>query len=228
MKRLYKIIDWNKVARDCIELPAPIEFLFQDPYASHTSGVFERVVGSLKKALRAILGRRALDIEEFRTALVICEQICNSRPLTYDHVGDDSDTPIPITPSHLVSGRGLLQIPDYLVQDNKVGPVALQWKHRQRLASLFWNRWESQYLVALQPFPKWLGKPRPQPRVGEVVLMHDKPKSRMFWPIGKVLELHAGRDDLIRSVTLKTANKESVRRDVRHLYRLEADEDRKW
>jgi len=56
--------------------------------------------------------------------------------------------------------------------------------------------------------------------------MHDKPKSRMFWPIGKVLELHPGRDNLIRSVTLKTANKESVRRDVRQLYRLEADDDR--
>jgi len=217
LKKLYTSLDWNKIQREMIQLPTQIEFRFNVPVAPHWGGVFERLVQSLKKSLRATLARQRASLEEFRTVLCNAEMIVNSRPLT--SVSDDINDPLPITPAHLVLGRALQQIPDNLGKDDINTRIAVQWKERQRLTQEFWGRWRKEYLVTLQTSQKWLQLGH-APKIGEVVLMEDTPKSRMMWPIVAIKELHLGRDGLIRSASFFCKGK-MFTRDLRHLYRLE-------
>jgi hypothetical protein len=136
--------------------------------------------------------------------------------------GQDSRDATPLTPAHLWIGRGLVQIPDDLCRDDRTNKVAVQWRNRQKLHSEFFTRFQKGYVAALQPFPKWLKDPKFLPQVGELVLLKDKPKSRMFWPTGIVKELLPSRDGRLRTVLLQSNGKE-FRRDIRYLYRLEGD-----
>ena len=219
MQRLYQHLDWDKVERFAIQLPSRTEFRFSAPLAPHWGGVWERMVRSVKTALKSTLGNRRATLEEFRTVLLNAEACVNSRPLTL--VSDDTKDPLPITPAHLNIGRSLMQIPDFLAKDQWNTKVALQWKTRQRLHSEFWGRWRKEYLTALQPSQKWT-RPGHEPHVGEVVLLDDEPRARNEWPIARVLEVFQGRDGLVRSVLLfvKWSDK-PIRRDVRKIYHFE-------
>ena len=42
-------------------------------------------------------------------------------------------------------------------------------------------------------------------KVGSVVLIKEDNTPKIKWPLGRVIELHPGRGELVRSVTLKTA-----------------------
>ena len=48
-------------------------------------------------------------------------------------------------------------------------------------------------------------------RVGDLVIIssHDVPRS--YWPMGRIIEVYAGRDGFVRSVKLKTSNGELSR-----------------
>ena len=165
------------------------------------------------------LANRRATLEEFRTTLCIAEATVNSRPLTT--VSDDSRDALPITPAHLALGRSLLALPDDLGRDDITTKVAVQWRKRQRLHSEFWGRFRKEYLLALQPSQKWL-EPGGAPKVGELVLVDDKPPSRMAWPLAVIEEvLPSGRDGKIRAVVIRFKGGAVSRRDIRYLYRLE-------
>lgn len=68
----------------------------------------------------------------------------------------------------------------------------------------FWNRWQHEYLTELQHRTKW-NKHRPNPELGDVVLIRDDNQPPLRWPMGKIVELHTSNDSIIRVVTLKTS-----------------------
>lgn len=74
-------------------------------------GVFERLIKSVKRCLRKMIGQAKLTYDELSTAVIEVEAIINSRPLTYVS-SDDLDEPL--TPSHLLVGRWILSLPDNL------------------------------------------------------------------------------------------------------------------
>ena len=57
----------------------------------------------------------------------------------------------------------------------------------------------SEYLPGLQERQKWI-KPRRDFAVGDLVLIGDERVHRGQWPLGRVLEVHPGRDGFVRSV----------------------------
>lgn len=73
----------------------------------------------------------------------------------------------------------------------------------QRLHQNFWHQWSSDYLNRLQQRPKWL-KSTPNVNVGALVLLKDEKMPPSKWPLCRVVETHAGKDGLVRVVTLKT------------------------
>jgi hypothetical protein len=139
-------------------------------------------------------------------------------------VGQDARDPLPITPSHLVIGRSLRQLPDDLTRDDARNRIAVLFKERGRLHSEFFGRFRKEYLAQLQTIQKW-HNPQNAPRVGELVLIHDDAASRMDWPVGIVVKTHEGRDGKVRSVDLQS-NGKPIKRDIRQLYRLEEDSER--
>uniref|UniRef100_A0A1X7UB03 DUF5641 domain-containing protein n=1 Tax=Amphimedon queenslandica TaxID=400682 RepID=A0A1X7UB03_AMPQE len=71
--------------------------------------VFERLIQSVKRCMKKVIGRASLTYEELLTAVIEIEMIINSLPLSYV-TQDDLDEPI--TPSHLLIGRRLTSLPD--------------------------------------------------------------------------------------------------------------------
>jgi hypothetical protein len=218
LKKLYRAIDWGSLQRRMIELPARIEFKFNPSYAPHWGGVYERLVGSMKKALRATLGTERATIEEFRTCLCQAEAVVNSRPLTT--ISDDVRDPLPLSPAHLVIGRALQSVPDNLGRDDLNSRIDVLWRQRQRLHSEFWGRWRKEYLLTLQPSQKWFA-PQHEPRLGEIILINDNTSNRMFWPLGKIIEITRGRDNQVRSIMVEMKDGSLTRRDIRYCYRME-------
>ena len=69
------------------------------------------MVRSTKRSLCKAVGRANFSLDELLTAVVEIEAVINSRPLSYISSADYEE---PLTPSHLVFGRRLLNLPDYL------------------------------------------------------------------------------------------------------------------
>ena len=204
IRHLYQSIDWKIVERHFISLPSPIEWHYIPPKWPAAGGIYEAIVGSMKAAIKAVLGQRTVGLEEFRTALAAAEAICNSRPLSI--VSDSVDDNLPLTPAHLVLGRPIEFIPDHLSIDDKSkkgkASATVQWRARQRLSSEFWTRWKREYLAQLQSFSKWL-TPEYEPQIDEMVLVVDLDKPRLQWPLARITEINRGRDQRARMCTLK-------------------------
>ena len=66
---------------------------------------------STKRCLQKMIGRASFTRDELLTAVVEIEAVINSRPLSYVSA---MDVEKPLTPSHLLVGRRILSLPDYL------------------------------------------------------------------------------------------------------------------
>ena len=86
-----------------------IEWRFNLARAPWWGGFFERMVGTVKRCLKRVLGNARLTFDELITVLLEIEQTVNCRPLTYeyDEVGGEM-----LTPAHLIHGRRLVSVPD--------------------------------------------------------------------------------------------------------------------
>ena len=78
-----------------------VKWIFNLLKAPWWGGTFERLIGSMKRCLRKVIGQAKLTYDELLTAVVEAEAVINSRPLTYVST-DDLDEPL--TPAHLLTG----------------------------------------------------------------------------------------------------------------------------
>ena len=207
-------------------------WLFNVERAPWWGGVFERMVKSVKRCLRKVMGQAKLDYDELNTAIIEIEGILNSRPLSYISP-DDFDEPL--TPSHLMVGRRLMSLPDHSHKesDEEYSPQATKdhlskrFKHLNASLDIFWQRWRSEYLLELREHHRFNDKSaRGQViSVGDIVVVHTNERRRGFWSLGKIEEVFPGRDGQIRaaSVHVYTGRKQPIilRRPVQRLYPLE-------
>ena len=76
----------------------------------------ERLIGPMKCCLCKIIGQARLSYDELLTILVEVEAVINSQPLSCVSM-DDFDEPL--TPSHLLTGRWILSLPDRFCHEDK-------------------------------------------------------------------------------------------------------------
>ena len=185
--------------------------MFNAPKAPWWGGLFERMVRSVKRCLRKIIGRACLSLDELHTAVIEVEAVVNSRPLTY--VSSD-DLVEPLTPSHLLTGRRILNLPDRLrgeVPDDDVDHNALgrRAQHLSRVLDRFWKRWKNEYLLELRSAHRHdRGKEEASPvSADDLVVIHYENQPRGFWKLGRVERVMTGRDGLARGAVVRVANK---------------------
>ena len=187
-------------------------------------GFYERLVGSVKRALRKILFRATVTYEELQTIIAEVEGVLNSRPLCYSYSDDIEEE---ITPSHLINGRRLLT--QHVINDNRILELDNQVKLSKRMKYLkllidnLWERWKTEYLTQLREF-QTIGKIVKQITEGEMVLVHDHKTKRNKWKLGKVVKLLTGPDNIPRAAVVKISNDSgtfNIRRPVTKLYPLE-------
>ena len=114
------------------------------------------MVKSTKRCLHKMIGRPHFSLDELITALAEIEPVINSRPLSYISASDIEE---PLTLSHLLVGRIILNLPDHLRHladpnddDFTVDPMLLtrRMKHFNNTLNHFWNRWRTEYLNELR------------------------------------------------------------------------------
>ena len=188
-----------------------IGWVFNLPKAPWWRGVFERLVRSTKRCLRKIVGQAKLTYDELLTAIVEVEAVLNSRPISYVSTDDIEE---PLTPSHLLTGRRILSLPDHLCrsseddQDCNPGPEVLTKcaKHLNKVLDRFWARWRILELREMHRHQH--GHTCPSPiAVDDIVIVHSADNPRSFWKLGRVKELLTGRDGKIRGAVLRVAGK---------------------
>lgn len=145
-----------------------IDWKLNPPYAPHFGGVFEAMIKSAKKAIKAILGDADVSDEELQTAICGVERLLNSRPITY--VSSDPQDLSPLTPSHFLVGElGGSFAPEALDQKQVYNPRK-RWHCVQQLLGQFWKRWRREFLLSLNARNNWF-HPRHNLKEGDVVLI---------------------------------------------------------
>src|SRR5690606_37649143 len=196
-----------------------IIWILNVPSAPWWGGFWERMVQSGKVALKKVLGNNVITYDELHTMLCEIECILNSRPLT---VVENDEFLEPLSPSHFLVGKRLTVLPD---RNRKVTlPTVSQlmvnrWTFRQRILSHFWRRWSKEYLLRLRSAHLSSSSCRPTLCVGDV-LVQEPNTPRLKWPLGRVLELHKGRDGHHRAATIQMQSG-SYQRAVQNLVKLE-------
>ena len=200
--------NWNQNKIMSVLRNRGVAWNFNPPSASHTGGIWERIIRSIRKILRSILGDQLVDDETLLTVMAEIEKILNDRPLT--RLTNDPNDLCPLTPSQLLLLRPNASVP--LTEFEEVVPYRKRWKQSQYLANIFWKRWLKEYLPTLQERQKWL-RPKRNFKVGDLVLIVHENVHRGQWPKGLVEEVFPDKYGNVRQVTIRTASSR-VRRDV--------------
>ena len=157
---------------------------------------------SVKNHLKRIVSPVKLTFEEFTTTLTQVEACLNSRPLVPINSADDDGIEV-LTPGHFLIGRPVTSLPDPQLSYKSVS-VLRRCHLCQNLIRHFWQRWESEYLSSINRYNKWK-YPSRNAMPGDLVLLQESGTAPTKWPLGRILETHPGKDDLVRVVTVKTA-----------------------
>ena len=178
-----------------------IEWKFNLERTPWWGGFYERMVGTVKRCLKKIIGKAKLDHDELNTILIEIEGVLNSRPITYLYEELEAE---PLTPSHLMFGRRLTTLPIKRNLENCHVDVNFPKRYRYLVSKLshFWNRWQHEYLVDLREQHK-LGGKKHDIQVGDCVLVQDENVKRQLWKTGLIDSLVKGKDGVVRGVKLR-------------------------
>ena len=190
--------------------------MFHPPGPSHMSGVWERLVKSVKRSLKAILGKDLINEEILQTVFTEAERIAVSRPMTRSSSSPNDDEPL--TPSHFLNIRPTVNLPPEMVDESDKFSRK-RWRQVQLLANHYWKGWLREYSPSLQERQKW-HKTQRNLQTGELVLIADDNVPRHQWPIGRVTPVFPGSDCLVSSVEVR-AKGSAYRRPITKICLLE-------
>ncbi|XP_065095606.1 uncharacterized protein LOC135717443 [Ochlerotatus camptorhynchus] len=180
---------------------ANTQWHFNVPAAPHMGGPWERMVKSVKVAMKAISdSQRHPSDEVLETIMLEAEAIVNSRPLTY--VPLEAANEEALTPNHflLYGSTGIKQPATDPVNGNILRD---SWKLAQHIVDDFWRRWVREYLPTLTRRTKWFEAVKPL-EPGDLVVIVDE-HARNRWERGRILEIFPDKSGQVRRATVQTA-----------------------
>ena len=191
-------------------------------------GFWERMVRTVKHALRKTIERNSLTFEQLNTTLIEIEAVVNERPLTY--VQDDScRISYNLSPSHLINGRRLGETPNsrHFEIISNYETLTRKANYQKRLLSQFTNTWKQDYLLNLREAHAANSRKDATPdiSVGDVVMLQKNSTKRVLWKLAVVQKLIAGSDGQVRAAVVKVGCSDSqpkpLTRSIRHLFPIE-------
>ena len=205
-----------------------VDWRFIPKRAPWYGGFWERLIGLTKQAIRKTLGRTFISLQQLQTVIVEIESMLNDRPLTY--VNSDLQDPQPLTPSHLLYGRRIQQVPHPLKDQEEINDPSYVdgmdlRKSVDKLSQLighFSSRWKKEYLTSLREFYR---QSRQMVNKGDVVIIHEDNKPRLQWRLAIVEDLIKGNDDQVRAAHIRTST-HTTTIPVAKLYPLEVQDEK--
>ena len=139
-------VDQDRIIRESTKHHR-IDWKFNSPSTPHFGGVFEALIKSAKKAIKAILGNADINDEELHTAICGAERLLNSQPITY--VGADPNDHSPLTPNYFLVGQFGGSFAPELLDVGEVYKPRKRWHRVQQLLGQFWKRWSGSMATSL-------------------------------------------------------------------------------
>ena len=179
-------------------------------------GAIESLIGTMRRAWFHVAKGQTMSEETFVTVATEVEAIVNGRPLTL--TSDDPSDPCPLTPSHLLTLKGISTLAPGIFDSKDV--FHRRWKQTQFIVDEFWKRFQVEYVSTLHQRTKWL-RPSRDLKVGDFVLIVNQHQPRGSWQVGIVSQTFDGIDGHVRTVELKTTGGQ-IKRSIGKLVLLEA------
>ncbi|XP_025192629.1 uncharacterized protein LOC112592689, partial [Melanaphis sacchari] len=198
-----------------------IEWRFNPPSAPHFGGLWESAVKSAKHHLTRIMGDARLSIGELSTLLCQIEACLNSRPLT--PISSDPSDIEALTPAHFLIGGPISLPPEVDLRRESLSSLR-RWKYVQYLMQLFWQRWSSEYLPQLQIRGKWTSN-KTILKIGDIAIIRDENAPPTKWKLGRVVNVHPGKDGVVRVVTMRLGSGAELKRPIVKLCLLPTEEE---
>ncbi|XP_046431027.1 uncharacterized protein LOC124184894 [Neodiprion fabricii] len=129
--------------------------------------------------------------KRFTSRRGICETLTNAP--------SDLDT---LTPGHFLIGSALNAIPEPSLGHLPTSRLS-RWQLLRQMLEHFWSRWSSEYLQLMQLRAKWHYRTNAL-KINSLVLIKDERYPPTKWALGRVVELHPGKDGLVRVVSVRT------------------------
>ncbi|XP_065085675.1 uncharacterized protein LOC135707720 [Ochlerotatus camptorhynchus] len=191
----------RQIDEECAEAVtnARLKWRFNPPSAPHMGGVWERMVRSVKQAMRALDDGRKLTDEILQTTLVEAEEMINSRPLTYQP--QEAEGSEALSPNHFLrigpSNGQLVETETELAE-----ALRDTYRRSQYLADQMWKRWLNEYLPSLNRRSKW-HEERVPVKAGDIVYITDE-SSRKKWIRGIIEDVIVAKDGSVRQAVVRT------------------------
>lgn len=161
----------------------------------HSGGIWEAGVKTVKHHLYRVLGNTILSYEQFSTVIYQIESCVNSRPL-YPLSNDPSDI-LSLTPAHFLISEFLISIPHYNWMEISMNRLSKFYKasgiNGQRsicISHLQRVKWKEHSNALLKP--------------GVLVMCKGDNLPPLKWSISRIINTHPSKDNIVRTVTLKT------------------------
>uniref|UniRef100_A0A1I7W3F3 Integrase catalytic domain-containing protein n=1 Tax=Loa loa TaxID=7209 RepID=A0A1I7W3F3_LOALO len=203
------------------------------PRAPWSGGVYERLIGLTKRALRRAIGRKLLKEGELITLIAEIEEILNTRPLTYVGFEDYNI----IRPIDFILPTASLDIPIDTEQDRDEyipyipktrDKLTDYWTNTLKILDVFWKLWRDEYLTRLRErmrrevFANKMVVLR-TPRENDIVLLSESEVPRGTWKLAKIIKLHSDRRSITRSATVQMPNGRQLDRAISMLCPMEIE-----
>ncbi|XP_075159311.1 uncharacterized protein LOC142232399 [Haematobia irritans] len=177
-----------------------VEWHFIPAAAPHMGGLWEAGVKSCKTHLKKVSGQIRHTFEEFATILSSIECCMNSRPLS--PLSDNQDDIAALTPAHFLVGSSLLSPAQNEEIPTKIS-LLNRWRKIKIIQQEFCRRWKSEYLTELNKLFKWKS-PRENLALNDLVVLRNENVCPTDWRLGRIVQLHTGRDGQVRVVDVRT------------------------
>ncbi|GBN17173.1 hypothetical protein AVEN_29902-1, partial [Araneus ventricosus] len=200
INRLFKLMEQQDALFQNFLSEEEITWSHIPPRAPHHGGLWEVGVKAFKFYFKRVVSNTCLTYEEFLTILIQIEGLLNSRPLT-PLSSEVEDLEI-LTPGHFLIGRPITAIPEPLMvelNDNRLN----RWQLLTKKVQTIWKHWSKNYLNNLQQRHKWMFK-KDNIKLGDMVLIKEDNVPVSNWPLGRIVKLYPGKDNIIRVVDIKT------------------------
>ncbi|XP_050054515.1 uncharacterized protein LOC126549425 [Aphis gossypii] len=176
------------------------EWHFNPPGAPHFGGIWEAAVKSAKSLLLRAMSSQVWTLEELTTVLCRVEAAMNSRPLV--PASPDPNDLECLTPGHFLVGRPLMSMPEPVETDTDIR-LQTRWKLLQQSCQFFWRRWSREYLNTLRARGRWT-KSETNVEVGTMVIIKVNDTPPLTWPLGRIIEVYPGPDQVVRVAKVLT------------------------
>ncbi|KRX12430.1 hypothetical protein T07_1185 [Trichinella nelsoni] len=180
--------------------------------------LWERLIRSIKNALRKTLRGALFTHDELQTTICEIEARINDRPIVL--TGDNPSDRIALTPAHFLIGRELSILPNVTSETNQcvnktggINHLIRRWRYQQSLTAQLWKRWKQEYITTLSNSRK-MAQHTTRTKIQEPGTTWTR------WPIGTITAVHPSEDGVIRTAKVKTGQG-TITRSARSLRLVE-------